>query len=198
MTGLDLSSNKLTGEIPQELGGLSQIRALNLSHNQLTGPIPASFSNLANIESLDLSSNSLTGKVPSELIQINFLSFFDVSHNNLSGRLPEMKGQFSTFTKASYQGNPLLCGPPLDNRCITQSQASKEEKRTEKWYDIDMTCFYGSSSSTCVVFLLGFFALLYINPYWRRWWLNSVEDCMYACCYFIYDSLRKPCMIFRK
>ncbi|CAI9267421.1 unnamed protein product [Lactuca saligna] len=176
MTGLDLSSNKLTGEIPQELGGLSQIRALNLSHNQLTGPIPASFSNLANIESLDLSSNSLTGKVPSELIQINFLSFFDVSHNNLSGRLPEMKGQFSTFTKASYQGNPLLCGPPLDNRCITQSQASKEEKRTEKWYDIDMTCFYGSSSSTCVVFLLGFFALLYINPYWRRWWLNSVEE----------------------
>ena len=65
MAGLDFSCNKLTGEIPQQLGFLTQLRALNLSHNQLTGPIPVNFSNLANIESLDLSSNGLTGTVPS-------------------------------------------------------------------------------------------------------------------------------------
>ncbi|XP_028054571.1 receptor-like protein 14, partial [Camellia sinensis] len=33
MSGLDLSCNKLTGEIPFELGKLSSVRALNLSHN---------------------------------------------------------------------------------------------------------------------------------------------------------------------
>ncbi|KAJ0794606.1 putative non-specific serine/threonine protein kinase [Helianthus annuus] len=95
MSGFDLSCNKLTGEIPQELG-------------MLTGHIPVNLSNLKNMESLDLSFNSLTGEVPPELIKLNSLAVLNVSYNNLSGRLPEMKAQFSTFTKESYEGNPLL------------------------------------------------------------------------------------------
>ena len=37
---LDLSSNKLTGEIPTQLVDLSWLEVLNLSQNQLTGHIP--------------------------------------------------------------------------------------------------------------------------------------------------------------
>ncbi|KAD4585433.1 hypothetical protein E3N88_23034 [Mikania micrantha] len=141
MSGLDLSCNKLRGNIPEELGLLAQIHALNLSHNRLTGPIPVKFSNLANLESLDLSFNSLTGRVPPELIKLNSLEVFNVSFNNLSGRLPEIKAQFGTFAKESYEGNPLLCGLPLENECITEShgtQFSNEEGSDEKWYDMDM------------------------------------------------------------
>ncbi|KAD6454705.1 hypothetical protein E3N88_09411 [Mikania micrantha] len=192
MWGLDLSSNKLTGEIPEELGMLTHILALNLSHNKLSGPIPISFSNLSLIESLDLSSNSLSGKVPSELIQLTKLAVFNVSYNNLSGRLPERKAQFGTFGKESYEGNPLLCGTPLENNCMTTPQVSEPstKKDTEKWYDIDKASFYGSSCSTWFVFMLGFVAILYINPYWHRRWLEFVEECMYTCCYFLYDFVR--------
>ncbi|KAF5931542.1 hypothetical protein HYC85_027713 [Camellia sinensis] len=85
MSGLDLSCNKLTGEIPFELGKLSSVRALNLSHNLLIGPIPKTFSNLTQIESLDLSYNNLSGNIPTDLINLNFLAVFIVAHNNLSG-----------------------------------------------------------------------------------------------------------------
>ncbi|KAD6454704.1 hypothetical protein E3N88_09410 [Mikania micrantha] len=193
MSGLDLSSNKLTGKIPEELGMLTHILALNLSHNKLSGPIPISFSNLSQIESLDLSSNSLSGKVPSELIQLTKLAVFDVSYNNLSGRLPERKAQFGTFGKESYEGNPLLCGIPLENNCTTTPQVSESstKKDTEKWYDIDKASFYGSSCSTWFVFMLGFVAILYINPYWRRSWLEFIAECMYTCYYVLYDFVRQ-------
>ncbi|KAJ9553178.1 hypothetical protein OSB04_017223 [Centaurea solstitialis] len=197
MVGLDLSSNKLTGEIPKELGLLIEIRSMNLSHNQLSGPIPTTFSNLEMIESLDLSSNNLTGEVPSQLIQLHYLSVFNVSNNNLSGRLPDMKAQFSTFTKESYEGNPLLSGPPLEKNCTPTSQVNNPSTKEEndKWYDIDfLASFYG----TWVVFMLGFAGVLYVNPYWRRRWLELVEECMYTCYYFLEDSVRKISRLFRK
>ncbi|KAK9069804.1 hypothetical protein SSX86_010200 [Deinandra increscens subsp. villosa] len=189
MSGLDLSCNKLEGEIPQELGMLTHILALNLSHNQLTGLIPMNLSNLAKIESLDLSSNRLIGNVPSELVKLTFLEVFNVSYNNLSGRLPELKSQFGTFTKESYKGNPLLCGPPLENMCTKTppSQGSSTEEGTSKWYDMDKASFYGSSISTWFLFMLGFATVLYINPYWRRRWLEFVEKCIYKFYYFVYD-----------
>ena len=40
VTGLYLSSNRLSGEIPPELGGLSNLEELVLSSNQLDGSIP--------------------------------------------------------------------------------------------------------------------------------------------------------------
>ncbi|XVF47988.1 hypothetical protein PTKIN_Ptkin03bG0154400 [Pterospermum kingtungense] len=54
LSGIDLSCNKLSGEIPQEKN-FQNINVLNLSHDCLTGPIPASVSELRQIESLDLS-----------------------------------------------------------------------------------------------------------------------------------------------
>ncbi|KAL8232341.1 hypothetical protein R6Q57_002119 [Mikania cordata] len=200
MNGLDLSCNNLTGKIPEGLGLMTQILALNLSHNQLTGSIPQKFSELTNIESLDLSSNHLSGEIPSQLTNLNYLVVFNVSYNNLSGSLPEMKEQFATFSVASYEGNQFLCGPPLEKGCTTTPPVNVASAKddTDQGYAIDMVWFVASLASTWIVFLLGFAAILYINPYWRRRWFYFIEESMYACYYFLCDLILRPSMLLNR
>ncbi|XP_019159895.1 PREDICTED: probable LRR receptor-like serine/threonine-protein kinase At4g36180 [Ipomoea nil] len=186
MSGLDLSCNSFTGEIPHELGELGLIHTLNLSRNQIKGPIPASLSGLRQLESLDLSYNNLTGKIPPELIDLNFLAFFSVAYNNLSGRVPDMKGQFGTFDESSYEGNLYLCGELLANKCNNIIEPIPPTPPSEltseaKWYEIDMLIFWVAFIVAFIIFFLGVVISLYVNPYWSRRLWNFVDDCYYAC-----------------
>ncbi|KAF5464162.1 hypothetical protein F2P56_014258 [Juglans regia] len=196
MSGLDLSCNNLTGGIPLELGQISSIIALNLSYNQLDGTIPKTFSHLSLLESLDLSHNTLSGEIPSELIDLNFLAVFNVAHNNLSGKVPDMKAQFGTFEKSIYEGNLFLCGPPLDKSCTKviksdprPTQSSNASDR--KWYEVDPLVFYTSFSVSYIIFFFSVVSLLYINPYWLQRCYNFMEDLIYSCYYFAFDTSKR-------
>ncbi|XP_075086819.1 cuscuta receptor 1 isoform X3 [Nicotiana tabacum] len=192
MSGIDLSSNRLTGEIPIELGNLSKIHALNLSHNHLIGRIPESFSYLHEVESLDLSYNSLNGSIPEGLLELHPLAVFSVAHNNLSGRVPEFKGQFGTFDKSSYEGNPFLCGYPLDNEC-SSTKLSNTSKNESDESDLDYKeSFYIGFGVSYGAILLGLAAALYFNPYWRRAWFTLVEALMVTSYYFLLDNVVSP------
>ena len=64
---LYLPYSGLTGEIPSEIGNLTNLTYLNLRSNQLTGSIPPEIGNLTNLTRLWLNDNQLTGSIPPEI-----------------------------------------------------------------------------------------------------------------------------------
>ncbi|XP_010270460.1 PREDICTED: LRR receptor-like serine/threonine-protein kinase ERECTA [Nelumbo nucifera] len=189
MTGIDLSMNQLTGQIPTEIGDLRELHSLNLSNNFLAGHIPESFQNLEQLESLDLSHNKLEGRIPHQITKLNFLSTFSVAFNNLSGRIP-YEDHFITFDNNSYIGNDELCGPPLQKNCsLFENQAprpkgndfgSGKKKLLAKVMDEDL--FFYSYVAIC--YALGFWGViipLILSKNWRRKYYGVINGCIDRC-----------------
>ncbi|CAO2152926.1 unnamed protein product [Urochloa humidicola] len=120
MVNIDLSCNNLTGEIPQGISALVDLKSLNFSWNHLSGRIPSNIGDLKALESLDLSHNKLSGEIPSSISALTSLTSFNLSYNNLSGRIPT-GNQLQTLAlddpASMYVGNIGLCGPPLPKGC---------------------------------------------------------------------------------
>ncbi|KDP21848.1 hypothetical protein JCGZ_00635 [Jatropha curcas] len=104
-----LQHNNFSGTIPLSLS--SHLNSLDLSYNSFTGSIPITVQNLTNLTSLNLQNNSLTGSIPQ--IGNSVLKQLNLSYNHLNGSVPST---LQKFPISSFEGNDMLCGPPL-NRC---------------------------------------------------------------------------------
>ncbi|KAL8459267.1 hypothetical protein ACS0TY_036665 [Phlomoides rotata] len=126
VTNLDLSNNNLSGDIPEELTSLIELRSLNLSANHLTGLVPDSIGDMKQLESLDLSRNSLSGQIPTSLALISSLNYLNLSCNNLTGRIPTST-QLQSLNASSFISNNL-CGPPLEINCSSDGDEPRGHK----------------------------------------------------------------------
>ncbi|XP_034203754.1 receptor-like protein EIX2 [Prunus dulcis] len=179
---IDLSSNKLTGEIPSEISHLVGLVSLNLSRNQLTGQITKEIGNLQSLDSLDLSRNHIDGRIPTSLARIDRLGFLDLSYNNLSGKIP-VGTQLQGFDPSFYAGNLQLCGSPLKKMCADEVEKGPSEQTdfiNQKDKDELMTL--GFYISMGLGFAAGFWGVCGTLIFSRSWryaylkFLNGLND----------------------
>ncbi|GLT50948.1 hypothetical protein SLA2020_244030 [Shorea laevis] len=164
---IDLSSNKLTGEIPVQIASFSKPHQLNLSRNHLTGRIPPNIGEMRQLESLDLSHNMLSGWLPSSMSKLNFLSFLNLSYNNFSGRIPSST-QLQSLPTSAFVGNPALCGPPLPQTCPTDEKPMDGGVKYNQQYEDEFWKEFKSSMEVGMAFgFLGAFALKLNDP-WKH------------------------------
>jgi len=103
---LYLQHNNLSGDIPASLS--PQLVVLDLSYNSFSGGIPETFQNFSALTSLNLQNNSLSGQIPN--LNVTQLRLLNLSYNHLNGSIPKA---LQIFPNSSFEGNSLLCGPPL-------------------------------------------------------------------------------------
>ncbi|KAJ8755053.1 hypothetical protein K2173_016566 [Erythroxylum novogranatense] len=108
---LDLSMNRLMGN----LGGLNNcntsLQQLRLNYNRLSGALPDSLYSLLALEELSISNNNFSGQLNKELSKLYSLKILDVSDNQFSDHIPDV---FRSLTRLEqFLANSNLFSGPL-------------------------------------------------------------------------------------
>ncbi|XP_007026632.2 PREDICTED: LRR receptor-like serine/threonine-protein kinase GSO2 [Theobroma cacao] len=86
---LDLSNNNLSGRIPNCLIAREvSLGVLNLGGNSLDGNIPDAFPSHCSIQTLNVNSNELQGKIPRSLVRCKELEVLDLGNNHINDSYP--------------------------------------------------------------------------------------------------------------
>ncbi|XP_017984395.1 PREDICTED: receptor-like protein 12 [Theobroma cacao] len=170
---IDLASNKLDGEIPDEITRLSELVALNLSGNNLIGFIPENIGQLKQLESLDLSNNQLSGRIPNGMADLNFVSYLNLSYNSLSGKIP-LGTQLQSLDASAFIGNQALCGPPIRQECpkndMFQAQPPEQERdEFNRWFYVGMGIGFFMA-------FWGVFGILLLKRSWRHAYFRLLDS----------------------
>ncbi|XP_057792747.1 receptor-like protein EIX1 isoform X2 [Salvia miltiorrhiza] len=179
---IDLSSNRLTGGIPQSFSTMKELISLNLSRNNLTGDIIPDIAGMEMLECLDLATNRLSGKIPMGMAQLHYLDVLDLSGNNLTGKIPTST-QLQSFAASVYGRNDGLCGPPL-GPCPGEGPTTATVARGEDVEEGDegvwrLSLMQGFGISLGFGFIVGFWGVvgaLLVKESWRYAYFNLLDD----------------------
>ena len=119
VVGLHIGGNQLTGELPADLGNLTNLTRLDIAVNQLNGPLPAELGNLVNLKSLRFQINQFSGEIPAELGNLAELTQIIGHTNRLSGRIPSELGDLANLQNLRLDENRLSGGIPTEFGSLT-------------------------------------------------------------------------------
>lgn len=99
--GGGVNINKITGNIPEEIGNMTSLNEINFVSQKLTGELPASMGNLKKMEIFNIYSTEIGGQLPESLADMYnpALKTVNLNGNKFTGCIP-----------ASYK---VFCGLPV-------------------------------------------------------------------------------------
>lgn len=112
MYSLRLPRNNLTGVLPPELVGLSELQVLDLANNSLSGPIPDGLNRFSELRELILAYNSFSGVIPPELGELAKLEWLNLYENSFLGPIPSSLGNLANLKILDIDKNKFTGSVP--------------------------------------------------------------------------------------
>eukprot|EP01018_Ginkgo_biloba_P011087 Gb_14147 [translate_table: standard] len=104
---LSIGNNRIRGNIPPQIGNLTNLALLKLNNNLLGGNIPLAFKGLEKLERLNMSNNKLQGSIPREIGELKRLGELSLDQNMLSGQIPDSFGNLQQLRYLYLNQNQL-------------------------------------------------------------------------------------------
>ncbi|MCP4178288.1 MAG: hypothetical protein GY756_11020, partial [bacterium] len=111
---IELNSNNLSGNIPNQIGNISNLKVLSLGWNKITGSIPNEIGNLNNLNIFNINYNNFTGSIPAEIGNLTNLEYLTIRSTNISGNIPSEIGNLINLKGLCLDRNNLTGNIPLE------------------------------------------------------------------------------------
>ncbi|CAN8259647.1 unnamed protein product [Cochlearia groenlandica] len=113
VTAITISSGKLSGQIPNQIGDLTDLRTLDFSYlTHLTGNIPRTITKLKSLDLLRLKQTNLSGPIPDFIGELKNVTFLDLSFNQFTGSIPGSLSQMPKLAAIQINDNKLTGSVP--------------------------------------------------------------------------------------
>ncbi|XP_048433256.1 receptor-like protein 11 [Pyrus x bretschneideri] len=102
---LDFSNNSISGTIPQCLSAISTLAVLNLRRNKFSGAVPDKFPRSCSVKTLDLNGNHIAGPFPKSLANCTMLEVVNLGSNQLTDIFPRLLKNISSLRVLVLRSN---------------------------------------------------------------------------------------------